>query len=89
MNYTKRFLRLLFFAALIFSIVSSNFIFQVSAEEIEYENNEEKMYSDVTLDDNFTDSRILLVMDHNISMELKSYDIDDFSEINVKRFTIR
>lgn len=45
---------------------------------------EEKIYSNATIDDDFADDKVIVVMKHNISMEFKSYTVSDFAEINAE-----
>ena len=84
MNCTKKFLHLLISVILLLSVISSNFTVSINAEEIEYEGVEQKIYSNATLDDDFTDDRILVVMNNSTSLELNSYDINHFPEIDIK-----
>lgn len=48
------------------------------AEEI----SEEKVYCNVTIDDNFTDNEVLVVLTNEESLEFNEYTVNDFGEIN-------
>lgn len=45
---------------------------------------EEKIICNATLDDDFADDRVLVMMKNSASLELKNYSKEDFSEIDVK-----
>lgn len=45
---------------------------------------EEKIYSNATLDDEFADNRVLVVMSNQASLQFNQYDAEDFDEINCK-----
>ena len=83
----KRFLCYLFSLSL--TIVSTLFCFSLptSANEISIEEEEQKVYSQATIEDDFSDSRIMVVLKHDISMELKEYSTEDFSEVGIKSVT--
>ena len=44
--------------------------------------NEDKIYSNATIDDEFTDNRVMVVLNNNASQLNKEYSINDFKNIN-------
>lgn len=52
--------------------------------ENEYTSSEEKIYCKATIDDDFSNNRILVVLKNNESLKLKSYSSDDFYGITCK-----
>lgn len=46
---------------------------------------EEKIYSTATLEDDFADNRVLVVLTNEASVSLQNYGLSDFSEINCNR----
>lgn len=52
--------------------------------ENEYTSSEEKIYCKATIDDDFANNRILVVLKNNESLKLKSYSSDDFYGITCK-----
>lgn len=45
---------------------------------------EEKIYCKATLEDDFADNRVIVVITHEASMGFKTYTTSDFAEVNVK-----
>ncbi|MBQ8292932.1 MAG: hypothetical protein IJX78_03875, partial [Bacilli bacterium] len=43
---------------------------------------EEKIYCDATIDDEFTDNEILIVLTNEESLKFSEYTVNSFSEIN-------
>lgn len=46
---------------------------------------EEEIISNVTLEDEFADNRVMVVMSNEVSLQFNQYDAGDFSEINCNR----
>ncbi len=44
---------------------------------------EEKTYCNVSVDENFSDSSLIVTMKNSVSLQFNEYDVGDFSEINV------
>lgn len=86
MKKTNR--RLSFTIAILFLLICfSNlcFIFAVdTAAESKDIYSEEKVYSEATLDDDFADNRILVVLKNGASLDFKNHDVLDFSDIGCK-----
>lgn len=86
MKKTNR--RLSFTIAILFLLICfSNlcFIFAVdTASESKDIYLEEKVYSEATLDDDFADNRILVVLKNGASLDFKNHDALDFSDIGCK-----
>lgn len=86
MKKTNR--RLSFTIAILFLLICfSNFcfIFAVdTAAESKDIYSEEKVYSEATLDDDFADNRILVVLKNGASLDFKNHDVLDFSDIECK-----
>ena len=64
-----------------FSSVSEN----KSAELVPVEAEEEKIYCDATLDDDFEDDSVIVMLKNDVSLELDDYDKYDFSEVNAEK----
>lgn len=64
-----------------FSSVSEN----KSAELVSVEAEEEKIYCDATLDDDFEDDSVIVMLKNDVSLELDDYDKYDFSEVNAEK----
>lgn len=86
MKKTNR--RLSFTIAILFLLICfSNlcFIFAVdTAAESKDIYSEEKVYSKATLEDDFADNRILVVLKNGASLDFKNHDVLDFSDIGCK-----
>lgn len=46
---------------------------------------EEKIYCQTTIDDNFTDDIVIVVMSHKLSMKFKDYTEEDFANIGCEK----
>lgn len=57
--------------------------YKASQEEYETDYNEEKIICKATLDDDFADDSILVVLKHDISMKLKEFNVNDFKCIDI------
>ena len=64
-----------------FSSVSEN----KSAELVPVEAEEEKIYCDATLDDDFADDSVIVMLKNDVSLELNDYDKYDFNEVNAEK----
>jgi len=64
---------------LILSIYGTNICFADSNEAAE--TTEAKIYCKATIDDDFADNRVLIVLTHKASLEFKTYTLSDFAEI--------
>lgn len=79
----KKMISALLAASFIFSIIPFNI---VSAEPIdsEFEKiSEEKIYCDATIEQDFDDSSVLVVMDKSVSSINKTYDEDFFGDVSI------
>ena len=85
----KRKIYSIFMLLLIVGLINSAMpLYYIYAEDIEYlEKNtdlvqvEQKVICDATLDDDFADDRVLVVLNHEESMKFKSYSNADFIEV--------
>ncbi len=75
MKIKKLLTSILVLVVVLLGVFSSNI---TKAEEI----SEEKVYCNATIDDNFTDNEVLVVLTNEESLEFNEYTINDFSEIN-------
>lgn len=64
-----------------FSSVSEN----TAAELVPIEAEEEKIYCDATLEDDFADDSVIVMLKNDVSLELDDYDKYDFSEVNAEK----
>ena len=73
--------------SLTFLVILPNSTFLVSAGESLVEEEDQKFYSRATIEDDFSDNTIMVVLKHDVSMELKEYSIEDFPEVGIKSVT--
>ena len=83
----KRFLCYLFSLSLIIVSAFSCFALPISANELSAEEDDQKVYSRATIEHDFSDSRIMVVMNYDVSMELNDCSVEDFPELNLKSVT--
>ena len=71
-------------AILVLCLIGHSFILSAVAEEATIETDEQKIYSNATIEQDFSDRRVIVVMNNEASLELNDYTVEDFSEINCK-----
>ena len=58
--------------------------YKASQEEYETDYKEEKIICKATLDDDFADDKVIVVLNHKTSLELKDYTPEDFKQVNAE-----
>lgn len=75
MRIKKLLTSILVLAIILLGVFNSNI---TKAEEM----SEEKVYCNATIEDNFVDNTILIILTNEESLKFKKYDVDDFSNID-------
>ena len=82
----KKLFATLIILTLLFGIVLTSFaaaVFDVNLEKIK--NSEQKFICKATLEDEFAEDSVLIVLNKEVSKELKSFTKNDFKLSNVKK----
>ncbi len=83
MKKTRKIIGIFIVIFILICAVSPVFALNTNMEN-EYTSSEEKIYCKATIDDDFANNRILVVLKNNESLKLKSYSSDSFFGINCK-----
>ena len=84
MSKTKSIISILLSAIIILVSLPFWSINMLAYEEIFVDINEEKIYTNVTIEDHFSDRRVLVVFKNQESLKFKNFQATDFPEINCK-----
>lgn len=81
MNRSKRMARILVAVLTVLNLTST--AFAVTIPDTSFEVSEEKIICNASIDEDFSDSRVLVVMNGDESSKLNDYTAADFPEVTV------
>ena len=81
MNRSKRMARILVAVLTVLNLTST--AFAVTIPDTSFEVSEEKIICNASIDEDFSDSRVLVVMNRDESCKLNDYTAEDFPEVTV------
>lgn len=82
----KKMISVVLACLIVISVISGSLIAVLTGGSVAIKNSnvEQKVYCNATLEDDFVDDSVMIVLTNDVSLQLKEYSVSDFNEVDCK-----